>query len=258
MRHDVLSVRTPELEVALSDLGHEPRWLDPDEVGQVLRALRVPTVPTMTVADGAKAVAAADLLGYPVVLKAYGPSLVHKSDLGAVVTGLRDATEVARAWSDLTARLGWAMTGGVVQRQLPVGDGLELLAGGYVDEAVGPLVMAGLGGTLTEVLADRVLRVPPHTREQARAQLEELRCAPAFSGFRGRPAVALDAAADVLVALGTLLEACPEVREIDLNPLLATPLGVWVLDARIAVARPRSELAAPFRSLRPPLARRPS
>jgi hypothetical protein len=70
--------------------------------------------------------------------------------------------------------------------------------------------------------------------------------------------VAVDAAADVLVALGTLLEACPEVREVDLNPLLVTPAGVWVLDARIAVARPTGELAAPFRSLRPPLSRRPT
>ena len=257
-RHDVLAVRTPELELSLSDLRDEPRWLDPDEVSEALRALRIPAVPAVRVNDGDGAIGAADLLGYPVVLKAFGPSIVHKSDLGGVVTGLRDAGEVHRAWQDMTRRLGWAMTGGVVQRQLAIGDGLELVLGAYVDPSVGPLVMVGLGGTMTDVLADRVLRVPPRTRQEALEQIEALRCAPALSGFRGRPPLAVDAAADALVALGLFLEVCPEVREVDLNPLLLTPDGAWVLDARISVGRPDAEVAAPFRSLRPPLARRPS
>ncbi len=257
-RRDVLRVRTPELENSLADVRLEPRWLAPDEVEQVLRAVHIPAVPAVTVRDGQHAVEAAGDLGYPVVLKASGPSIVHKSDVGGVVAGLRDADEVQRAWDEMLQRLGRAMTGGVVQRQLPTGEGLELVVGGYVDPAVGPLVMAGLGGTMTDVLSDRVLRVPPRTRQQARAQLAELRCAPALAGFRGRAPLAVDAVADVLVALGTLLEACPEVHEIDLNPMLVTPYGVWALDARIAVARPDGELAAPFRSLRPPLTRRKS
>jgi acyl-CoA synthetase (NDP forming) len=118
---------------------------------------------------------------------------------------------------------------------------------------VGPLVLAGLGGTLTDILDDRVLRVPPTTRAQALAQLAELRAAPALSGFRGLPPLAADAVADVLVALGRLLEACPEIREVDLNPVLVTASGAWVLDARIAVAPVEQDTSAPFRSLRPPV-----
>jgi len=252
------SVRDPELERVLAAVGDGPRWLEPAEVGGVLRGLGVPAAPAVSVQHADGAVGAANVLGYPVVLKAHGPTIVHKSDIGGVTTNLRDAVEVRRAWDDMTGRLGDAMTGGLVQRQLPTSDGVELVVGGYVDDAVGPLVMAGLGGTLTDVLADRVLRVPPRTRSEALAQLQELRCAPVLGAFRGRPELDLDAVADVMVAIGRLLTGCPEVREVDLNPLLATPTGVWVLDARIAVAPPTGEVAAPFRSLRPPLQRRPS
>jgi acyl-CoA synthetase (NDP forming)/GNAT superfamily N-acetyltransferase len=248
-------VRTPELQQLVVADG-TGRWLDPDEVAALLRAAGVPAVPALTVSDVAGAISAAEVLGYPVVLKAHGPSLVHKSDVGAVLLGLRDASEVAAAWAELTARLGWVMTGGVVQRQLATGDGLELVIGAYVEPDVGPLVMAGMGGTLTDIVDDRVLRVPPVTRDAALAQMRELRCAPALEGFRGRPALATEAAADLLIALGRLMDAFPEVREVDLNPVLVTPTGVWALDARIAVAPPGQELSAPFRSLRPPLTRR--
>jgi hypothetical protein len=119
-------------------------------------------------------------------------------------------------------------------------------------------VLAGLGGTLTDILDDRVLRVPPRSRAEALLQLQELRCAPALRGFRGIPPLAVDAAADVLVGLGRLLDACPEIREVDLNPVLLTAAGSWVLDARIAVAPVEPESSAPFRSLRPPVSRRQS
>jgi acyl-CoA synthetase (NDP forming)/GNAT superfamily N-acetyltransferase len=242
----------------LSDVDVTPRWLDPDEVGTVLRALSIPAAPAVAARDIERAVGAADVVGYPVVLKAHGPTIVHKSDVGAVVTGIRDAAQLRQAWEQMATRLGTAMVGGLVQRQLSTADGIELVVGGYVDEAVGPLVMVGLGGTLTDVLADRVLRVPPRSTEEALSQIAELRCAPVLGPFRGRPALDLHAVAGVLVAIGDLLSSCPEVTEVDLNPVLATPTGVWALDARIAVARPSDELAAPFRSLRPPLQRRSS
>lgn len=254
----LVSVRKPQLDQALLSDCSERRWLDPGEVDNVLHALGVSTVETEYVRDRAEALAAADRLGFPVVLKASGPSLVHKSDLGGVITHLRDTEALEHAWEDVSRRLGWLMTGAVVQRHLSADDGLELVVGGYVDESVGPLVMVGLGGVMTDVLADRVLRVPPRTREQARAQLMELRSAAALGGFRGRGALAVDAVADVLVAVGQLLEAYPEVREIDINPLFVTPFDVRALDARIAIQRTDNEAAAPFRTLRPPLSRRSS
>jgi hypothetical protein len=242
----------------LSELDGTPRWLEPDEVGTVLRTLGIPAAPAVAVRDVKHALGAADVVGYPVVLKAHGPTIVHKSDVGAVATGIRDASQLRQEWEQMATRLGAAMAGGLVQRQLSTRDGIELVVGGYVDQTVGPLVMVGLGGTLTDVLADRVLRVPPRSTEEALSQIAELRCAAVLGPFRGRPALDLQAVAGVLVALGDLLSSCPEVTEVDLNPLLATPNGVWALDARIAVARPSDEIAAPFRSLRPPLQRRSS
>jgi acyl-CoA synthetase (NDP forming)/GNAT superfamily N-acetyltransferase len=255
---DARAVRTPELERVLLADGQDTRWLDPEDVETVLRALRIPAAPAVVVSERDRAAEAAEVLGFPVVLKAYGPAIVHKSELGAVVTGLRDADQVRRAWDELSDRLGSAMSGGLLQRQLATGDGVELVVGGYVDDAVGALVMVGMGGTLTDVVADRVLRVPPRSRDEALAQVAELRCASVLRAFRGRAALAVDAVADVMVAVGQLLTDCPEVREVDLNPLLATPSGVWVLDARIAVAPPTGDLVAPFRALRPPLTRRSS
>lgn len=252
-----VSVRTPMVERMLATTVQGDRWLDPSEVSLLLAAAGIAEFVPVVAASAAEAVRAANDTGYPVVLKAFGPQLVHKADAGAVVLGLRDAGEVTAAWQSLTDRLGPSMVGGLVQPHVVTGQGLELLAGAYVDPTVGPLVLAGLGGTLTEVLADRVLRVPPTSRAAAVAQLEELRCAPALRGFRGLPPLAVDAAADVLVSLGRLLEACPEVREVDLNPLLLTHDGAWALDARIAVA-PVESASAPFRSLRPPVTRRSS
>jgi acyl-CoA synthetase (NDP forming)/GNAT superfamily N-acetyltransferase len=246
-------VRTPAIEQALDPGASGRRWLGPDEVSLLLQAAGVPEVASVTTTSAAESVQAAAELGYPVVLKAHGPGLVHKADVGAVVLGLVDAAAVAAAWDDLRSRLGDAMAGGLVQKQLSTAQSLELLAGAYVDPTVGPLVLAGLGGTLTDILDDRVLRVPPTTRAQALAQLAELRAAPALSGFRGLPPLAADAVADVLVAFGRLLEACPEIREVDLNPVLVTASGAWVLDARIAVAPVEQDTSAPFRSLRPPV-----
>jgi acyl-CoA synthetase (NDP forming)/RimJ/RimL family protein N-acetyltransferase len=250
--------RTPMVERLLVTAADGRRWLAPDEVSVLLHAAGVPEVASMAVTSAAEAVRAASELGYPVVLKAHGPDLVHKADRDAVVLDLRDAGEVTDAWDDLRERLGDDMVGGLVQRRLATDKGLELLAGAYVDPVVGPLVLAGLGGTLTDILDDRVLRVPPRSRDEALLQLQELRCAPALCGFRGIPPLAVDAAADVLVGLGRLLDACPEIREVDLNPVLLTAAGAWVLDARIAVAPVEPESSAPFRSLRPPVSRRQS
>jgi acyl-CoA synthetase (NDP forming) len=248
-------VRTPALDALVAD-GGTGRWLPPSHVEELLRAVGIEVLPTVEVADASSAVAAAEEIGFPVVLKAHGPTLVHKADAGAVLLGLRSGREVAAAWFELSGRLGDAMSGGLVQRQLDTADGLELLAGASVDPEVGPLVLAGMGGTLTEVLDDRVLRVPPLTREEGLAQLAALRVGPALHGFRGRPAVDAPGAADVLVALGRLLASFPEVREVDLNPLLVTPTGACAVDARIAVGTPDPDPGAPFRALRQPLARR--
>ena len=171
------------------------------------------------------------------VLKAYWPELVHKSDLGAVLLDLSGETAVRAGYRDLAARLGDRMTGVTVQ---PMGEpGLELLAGMVEDDVFGPLVVFGLGGVATEVLADRGARLTPLTDLDAAELVRSLRTAPLLMGYRGKPAVDVAAVEGVLLRLSQLADDLPDVAELDLNPLIARPGGVSVVDARVRL-QPRS------------------
>ena len=213
----------------------EPRWLAPHVATAVLEAYGIATARVVEAVDAAAAVTAAAAVGYPVALKAAGPTIVHKSDIGGVVLDLCDAAQVEAAFAALQGRVGPAMTSAVVQHMSPIGDGLELIAGITVDPSVGPLVVVGAGGTLTDVLGDRTVRMPPASKAAALEQLNSLRCASRLGGYRGSPALAIDAAADVLLRLADITRDLPEVRELDLNPLLVSPAGVCALDVRIRV-----------------------
>lgn len=231
-------------------------WLSPMAAAEVLEAYGIPLAPLLEVVDADAARAAADGLGYPVVLKAAGPDILHKTELGAVVLGLRSADEVGRAFDDLRRRLGSAMTTAVVQRMEPSDGAFELVAGTSVDPATGPLVLVGAGGTLTDVWDDHAVRMPPRDRLAALEQVASLRCARRLNGFRGSPPLDVDAVANVLVRLGALVNDVPAVQELDVNPLLVLESGVRALDVRIRVG-PAGEdgHALPTRRLTPPRGR---
>jgi len=222
----------------VADLPGRTHWLAPDTATDVLRAYGIPMAEVVGVVDADGAARAADALGYPVALKAVGPSIVHKSDVGGVVLDLQDGEQVRRAFTSLRDRLGSALDSAVVQHMHRGPDTLELLVGMTVDETVGPLVVVAAGGVLTDLLDDRVVRMPPDTTAAALSQLMALRCAPRFAGYRNSPALAFDAAAGVLLSLADLSRDLPEVREIDINPLIVTPTGVLGLDARLRVGPP--------------------
>ena len=186
-------------------------------------------------ADAEAAAAAAAEVGFPVVLKVQSPDIAHRSDVGGVRLGLRSADEVRSAWDEVLAavrahRPDARVDGLLVARQVePV---VELIAGVTVDDLFGPVVVAGAGGILVEVLRDVVLRLPPVDEEEARAMLEELRVAPLLHGARGRPRADVGAVAGVLARLGELaLDLGPRLRELDVNPLLALPEGQGALAA---------------------------
>jgi len=241
------------VDQALADDPAQGCWLSPTAAAQVLEAYGIPLAALVEVVDTDAARAAADGLGYPVVLKAAGPDILHKTELGAVVLGLRSADEVGRAFDDLRRRLGRAMTTAVVQRMEPSDGGFELVAGTSVAPATGPLVLVGAGGTLTDVWDDHAVRMPPRDRLAALEQVASLRCARRLAGFRGSPPLDVDAVADVLVRLGALMDDVPAVQELDLNPLLVRESGVSALDVRIRVG-PAGEdgHALPTRRLTPP------
>ena len=196
------------------------RWLEPSEVAALLTAYGLPLISTEIACSRAEATRAAQRVGFPVALKAHGPELVHKTDVGGVVLGLRSAAAVERAWTEMKHRLGPAMTGAVVQPM--ANPGVELIAGIARDDTFGPLVLFGMGGTLAELIGDRAVRVAPITDTEANEVVHSLRCSPLLTGYRGSEPVDTAGLADLLVRLGLLARDVPEVAELDLNPVIAT------------------------------------
>lgn len=209
------------------------RWLDPLEVSGVLRAAGIGAPATLFATSSGGAMEAATSLGFPVVLKAYGPGLLHKSDVGGVRLGLAHEYAVASAYEDLAASLGDAMTGAIIQPM--VTGGVEMMLGATDQPSFGHVVACGAGGTLVELLGDVAFRVHPLSDRDAREMLEQVRCTKLLSGYRGKPAADADALREAILRLSALLDICPEIREIDLNPLKVMELGVSAVDARIRV-----------------------
>jgi hypothetical protein len=201
-------------------------------IRSVLSAGGVPFAAAETVADADAAVAAAGRVGFPVVLKALG--VLHKSDAGGVVLGLRDAAALRAAVADVQGRLDPPALS--VEAMAPLADGVELIAGARWDARFGPVVLVGLGGVHTETLGDVRLALGPLDAAGAEALLRSLRSAPLLLGARGRPPVDLAACAAAIAALSRVAAAHPELAELEVNPLLATPAGALALDARAVLA----------------------
>ena len=186
------------------------------------------------------AVAAADRLGYPVVLKAQAAALPHKSDAGGVIVGLADADAVRSGWKTLAdniaaSRPGLVLDGVLVERMAE--RGVELIVGARNDPHWGPVILVGFGGVTAELLHD--VRLLPHDlpHEAIVAEIRKLRMAPLLDGFRGAAKLDVDAVATLVGRLGRVVAATPEIREVDLNPVIVYPAGkaAIALDALIHV-----------------------
>ena len=228
--------------------GHpEGGWLTADEITAVLRAIGVPVLETVTVADATRAGTEAARLGFPIVLKAAGPDLVHKSDVGGVRLGLDSADAVEVAYREMAERIGPAMTGALVQRM--AAPGVETIVGVVLDPLFGPLVMFGMGGVATELLKDRAFRILPLTDSDAAELVRSLRASPLLFGYRGAPTVDVAALEDVLQRVARLAALVHEVAELDFNPVIVSPSGVAIVDARIRVAPALPEPPEPLRRM---------
>jgi acyl-CoA synthetase (NDP forming)/GNAT superfamily N-acetyltransferase len=209
-------------------------WLPPTEAGELLRCYGIPLVETQLAGDSGAAARAAAELGCPVVIKAEVPGLLHKSDAGAVRLDLRSPEDVRRCFEDLAVKFAGRLTGVLVQPM--VTGGVEVIMGVVQEPVFGPLVVFGLGGVATEVLGDHSARLAPLTGADADAMIRSIRAAPLLSGHRGAPAADLAALSDALLRVSRLAADLPEVAELDLNPVIARPDGVFAVDARIRVA----------------------
>jgi acetate---CoA ligase (ADP-forming) len=212
-------------------------WLGPDDCQALLSAVRIPSVASRTAASEDAAVDAAERIGYPVVLKATGPAILHKTEIGGVRLGLTTADDVRQAWRDLAGRLGGTMTGGLVQEM--VAGGVEMLVGAVEDPTFGPVLACATGGTMAELLADMQFRLHPLNERDAVAMIDGLRGAKLLRGYRGTAPADEGALREALLRLSALIEICPEIVELDVNPLSVLGRGVRSLDARIRVERPR-------------------
>ncbi|MFE0512341.1 acetate--CoA ligase family protein [Streptomyces sp. NPDC058964] len=207
---------------------------------QLLRAYGIRVPREQLVTSAAAAVRAAGQVGYPVVMKASGAQIAHKTELGLVKIGLTSASQVRDAYRELTdiARYEGVTLDGVLVCQM-VERGVEMVVGVTHDELFGPTVTVGLGGVLVEVLRDATVRVPPFGEEQARDMLSELRGRALLDGVRGRPPADLDALVEVVLRVQRMaLELGDELAELDINPLMVLPRGqgAVALDA-LAVCR---------------------
>jgi acyl-CoA synthetase (NDP forming)/GNAT superfamily N-acetyltransferase len=226
-----------------------PGWQPWTVAADLLGCYGIPILPSSTVDSLDDAVAAANRMRYPVVLKAADPALVHKSDTGAVRLGLADANAVSEAYHAIAAAVGQPDPAVIVQ---PMREGgVELVAGVVHDPVFGSLLMTGLGGIHTDLLGDRSFQLLPVTDRDAAAMWRRLRAAPLLTGYRGKSACDTAALEEVLLRLGRLAEDLPEIAELDLNPLLIFPHGITAVDIKLRLAPIGVEPDPTQRTLRP-------
>jgi acetate---CoA ligase (ADP-forming) len=203
----------------------------------LLDRYQIPRAEGVLAQDAQSAIAFARRVGYPVVLKIVSPQWLHKSDMGGVRLHVATAEDLQKGYAELTDLFQQRtphgeLTGIQIQKQV---QGRELLFGIKRDPQFGPAVVVGMGGIYTEVFKDVARSLTPLTRSDAEAMLQTLRIYPILQGIRGQKAVRLAALVDILLGLSRLAQDCPQISELDLNPVLASGDGCWCVDCRIVL-----------------------
>ena len=229
------------------------KLLTQDESKELAAAFGLPVPRSVMAASRAAAVAAAEAIGFPVVLKIQSADITHKSDVGGVRLSLQNADMVASAFDDMmrhvrALRPEARIEGAIVQPMLRYAHAREVLIGVAADPVFGPVISFGTGGVAVEAVRDTALALPPLNATLARELMSRTRVHRLLVGYRDVPAVDMDALAEVLCGISRLVCAAPWVKELDLNPVLAHPGGAVIADARVAVEDPaRRKLPAPGR-----------
>ena len=234
-------LRTAQAEAAVQGcLAEHPEgtWLPPQQVDTVLAAYSIPAAASAAVTSGSEAAQAASRLGLPVALKALGPLLVHKTDVGGVELSLKSTVEVSEAYDSMKARLGEAMTGALVQVMVPAG--IETVVGLVQDHLFGPLIMFGSGGTAVEVFGDQAFRCLPLSDLDAAELVRSTKGSALLGGYRGSSPVDVASLEALVMRVAQLAEDLPEIAEMDLNPVVVSASGAVVVDAKIRVEIPPS------------------
>jgi acetate---CoA ligase (ADP-forming) len=233
---DIDEVRARDvIDGALRETG-EARWLDTSQAEDVLSAYGVRFAASRVVRSPEEAAAAQEEIGTPVALKLAAP--IHKSDVGGIRLGLEEPGTVAAAVREIRADLddrGLEEYADSFVVQQMVDEGVEMVVGVTHDPSFGPLVMAGFGGTLVELLQDVSVRITPVTDEDVDEMLRSLRAYELLTGYRGSPPVDVDALKELLYRINAMVEDLPEVAELDLNPVFVSGDGATAVDVRMRV-----------------------
>jgi acetyltransferase len=213
--------------------------LTESESKELLACYQIPAAPTFEARSADEAAAKASEIGYPVVVKLLSHTITHKTEVGGVKLNLSTPEAVRKAWSDIEAsvreKAGAEHFLGVTVQPFFRAEGYELILGSTVDAQFGPVMLFGTGGQLVEVFSDRALSLPPLTTTLARRLMEQTKIFKALQGVRGRKPVDLNALEALLVRFSQLVVEQRWIKEIDINPLLASPERLIALDARIVV-----------------------
>jgi len=203
------------------------------EVYGILSAYNIPTADWRLAADADTAIAAAEAIGYPVAIKADSADIIHKSDMGGVALDLNDNGAVKNAVSGMQQHLSTGDLNFFVQKFIP--GGLEIIMGAKAEEGLGHMIMFGLGGIYVEILKDVIFNLAPVTTVEAEDMLKSIKGAPLLDGVRGKAGVDRQKLVDIILRLSQLLSDLPEIKEMDLNPVMAFEDGAFAVDARITV-----------------------
>ncbi len=199
----------------------------------------IPVTATTLAQTREEAAAQAEAIGYPVALKVVSPNVAHKSDVGGVVLGLESHTEVAEAYDEIIRSVQAAQPSAVIEGvsvQEMASPGVEVIVGVTTDPQFGPVMMFGLGGIMVEVLGDVAFRLAPLGEGDARDMIDEIQGRQVLDGVRGQPPVDIGAIEAMLDGVSVFAAENPDVAELDLNPVIASPEGAIAVDARIVLA----------------------
>ena len=208
------------------------------EAKQVFKDIGVPVVATRLATSRKQASEIAAEIGFPVVLKITSADIVHKSDAGGVKVGLKNKTEVGKAYGEIMKaardRFPQAKIEGVAVQSM-ARPGIEIIIGTFKDAQFGPVIMFGLGGIFVEVLKDVSFRIVPIARRDATEMIKEIKAYSLLKGYRGMEPADINALEDILMKVSDFVEKTPEIKEIDLNPVIAHKDSAIAVDARIVL-----------------------
>jgi acyl-CoA synthetase (NDP forming) len=237
MRIEVSSMRNPEIDEIFKVAEDEERnFLYEHEAKKLFSLYDMPVTKIHVAESEDEAVEAANKIGYPIVLKIVSPQILHKSDAGGVIVGIEDDKGIREGFNKIIKNAkaynaNAEITGILVQEMAP--KGTEIIVGSTTDPTFGPTLMFGLGGIFVEILKDVSFRVAPIDMLDAFEMIEEIKAVKILDGARGMAPCHKPTLAEILYKTSNMLMECPEIKELDMNPILAYPDSARIVDARI-------------------------